>query len=156
MGCVSGKSTMEDDRKGTLYLDLLPEEILLHVSQFLYFKDIINLSMTCKRMKKVMPKFKLEVKQIKGPNINITEVTGVDSWHPSQYFDTPYFESSGDWEFQWVHQLGVSMGWKDQVRTVLCFMLFIIIDDRIRPLQFPDHFKFPRDGETRKEDFMSN
>ena len=156
MGCVSGKSTMEDDRKGTLYLDLLPQEILLHVSQFLYFKDIINLSMTCKRMKKVMPKFKLEVKQINGPNINKTEVTGVDSWHPSQYFDTPYFESSGDWEFQWVHQLGVSMGWKDQVRTVLCFMLFIIIDDRIRPLQFPDHFKFPRDGETRKEDFMSN
>ena len=156
MGCVSGKSTMEDDREGTLYLDLLPEEILLHVSQFLYFKDIIYLSMTCKRMKKAMPKFKLEVKQIKGPNINITEVTGVDSWHPSQYFDTPYFESSGDWEFQWVHQLGVSMGWKDQVRTVLCFMLFIIIDDRIRPLQFPDHFKFPRDGETRKEDFMSN
>ena len=156
MGCVSGKSTMEDDRKGTLYLDLLPEKILLHVSQFLYFKDIINLSMTCKRMKKVMPKFKLEVKQIKGPNINITEVTGVDSWHPSQYFDTPYFKSSGDWEFQWVHQLGVSMGWKDQVCTVLCFMLFIIIDDRIRPLQFPDHFKFPRDGETRKEDFMSN
>ena len=156
MGCVSGKSTMEDDRKGTLYLDLLPEEILLHVSQFLYFKDIINLSMTCKRMKKVMPKFKLEVKQIKGPNINITEVTGVDSWHPSQYFDTPYFESSGDWEFQWVHQLGVSMGWKDQVRTVLCFMLFIIIDDRIRPFQFLDHFKFPRDGATRKEDFGSN
>ena len=156
MGCVGGKITMENDREGTLYLNSFPEEILLHIIQFLHFKDTLNLSMTCKRINKVRPKFKVGVKQIKGPDINIEEVSGVDSWHPSHYYDTPYFESSGDWEFQWVHKLGVSMVWKDQVCTVLCLMLFIIIDNRIRPLQFPDFFKFPRDGATGKEDFMSN
>ena len=128
MGCVSGKLTMEDDREGSLYLDLLPEEILLHVSRFLHFKDIINLSMTCKRMKKVMPKFKVEVKQIKGPDINELEVPEVDSWYPSHYFDTPYFESSGDWKFHGVYKLGVSMRWMDQVCSLLYFILFMIIE----------------------------
>ena len=156
MGCVSGKSTMEDDREGTLYLDLFPEEILLHVSQFLHFKDIINFSMTCKKIKKVMPKFKVEVKKIKVPNINIEEESDVDSWHPSHYHDTPYFESSGDWKFHGVYKLGVSMRWMDQVCSLLYFILFMIIDDRIRPIKFLDLFKFPRDGATRKEDFGSN
>ena len=38
----------------------------------------------------------------------------------------------------------------------IMFDVFIIIDDRIRPFPFLDLFKFPRDGATGKEDFMSN
>ena len=88
MGCVGGKITMEYDREGSLYLDLFPEEILLRIIQFLPFKDTINLSMTCKRINKVRPKFKVGVKKLKGPDINISEVSDVDSWHPSHYYDT--------------------------------------------------------------------
>ena len=90
-------------------LDIIPEEILLYIASFLPFRDIIHLSMTCQRIKRILPTFK----EIRGPDIEehgpspALDCPGSD-WDPKCYFDTPRLISP-------VQKLIISMNWKDQV-----------------------------------------
>ena len=115
--CVS-KHTMEEE---ALIL-LMPEEVLLHVARFLPFRDVVNLSVTCHRMKYVMkyvlPKFRLDVQEIKGPDL-IEEGAYTGDWDPLHYFDTPRLTSFEHWKFDSVWKLTISMKWKDQVDKLI-------------------------------------
>ena len=111
----------------TSCLDLFPVEILLHISEYLPTEDIINFSMTCKWMYKVMPKFKVEEKKITGPDINEQQNPEDPHYCPRHYFDTPCFESSEEWKFQRVQKLEASMIWNDQVYLVYYIKTFLSI-----------------------------
>ena len=83
-------------------LDRLPRKILLNIAKFLFLEDIIYLSMTCKRLRRILP-----IRLILGDKINECGPKTWESWVPSTYFDTPILTSS-------VSMATISMNWKDQ------------------------------------------
>ena len=93
-------------------LTLLPEEILLYIANFLPFRDVIHISVTCKWMKYVLPRFKLEVQEIKGPDSS-EDGAYAPHWNPLHYFHTPPLNSSEHWKFRCVQRLVISMKWND-------------------------------------------
>ena len=106
--------------KKTSNLTLLPEEILLHIANFLPLRDVINLSVTCKWIKCVLPRFKLDVQYMKGPDTSEDD-TRYDAYefNPLHYFDTPPLKSSEHWKFKCVQRVVISMKWNDQVCNVI-------------------------------------
>ena len=94
---------MGSSNSQTTYLQDLPELVLLHVGSFLPYVDIIHLSMTCQRLKSVLPSFSL----IKGSDLHEPGPSS-GHWVPSTYFDGPRLKAS-------VQKLIMSMTWKDQV-----------------------------------------
>ena len=84
------------------YLQKLPRKILLHIAQFLYIEDIICLSNTCRRLRRILP-----LCLIRGPDINEYGPKTWDSWVPGIYFEAPSFSSP-------VFMITISMYWQDQ------------------------------------------
>ena len=85
-------------------LNHLPEEILRHIASFLPYQDVVRLSMTCHRMKLILPTFLLG----KGPLVN--QLGPNDGhWTPEHYFDTPILTSRPQ-------KVTISMKWRDQVK----------------------------------------
>ena len=82
----------------------LSEPVLLHIANFISREDIVHLSMTCQRLKNVLPTFSL----IRGPDLNERGPPSGGSFIPSIYFDGPGLNSP-------VEKLIVSMSWSDQV-----------------------------------------
>ena len=83
-------------------MDRLPRKILLHIARFLFIEDIIYLSMTCKRLRRILP-----LRLILGDNIKECGPKTWESWVPSTYFDTPTLSSP-------VTMATISMNWRDQ------------------------------------------
>ena len=82
-------------------LDRLPRKLVLNIAKFLFLEDIIYLSMTCKRLRRILP-----IRLILGDKINECGPKTWESWVPSTYFDTPTLTSS-------VSMATISMNWKD-------------------------------------------
>ena len=83
-------------------LDRLPRKILLHIAKFLFIEDIIYLSMTCKRLRRILP-----IRLILGDNFHESGPKTWESLVPSIYFDTPALSSP-------VTIATISMNWRDQ------------------------------------------
>ena len=84
------------------YLQKLSRKILLHIAQFLYIEDIICLSNTCRRLRRILPLW-----LIRGPDIDEYGPKTWDSWVPSMYFEAPSFSSP-------IFMITISMYWQDQ------------------------------------------
>ena len=93
---------MEDKQS----LNLMPEEILRHIANFLHYQDVIHLSMTCQHMNRILPSFR----QVKGPNLDISGPRD-GHWTPEWYFDTPRLTTP-------LQKITISMKWKDQVKSL--------------------------------------
>ena len=102
--------------KGLSLLDI-PEELVRYISRFLMIEDFLHLSMTCKILYHMLPRYAFERKRIYGPEYWLTpdfgrsdpEESGPSTWTPdfskilpnghggpwksSFYFDTPSFTS---------------------------------------------------------------
>ena len=80
----------------------LPRKILLYIAQFLYIEDIICLSNTCRRLKRILPLW-----LIRGPDIEDRGLKTWKSWIPEPYLETQPLESH-------VFMVTISMYWQDQ------------------------------------------
>ena len=100
-----------------LYLLDIPEELIRYISRFLMIEDFLHLSMTCKILYHMLPRYAFEHKRIDGPEYWLTpdfgrsdpEESGPFTWTPDFseilpkghevlwnsyfYFDTPPFTS---------------------------------------------------------------
>ena len=83
-------------------LHKLPRKILLYITKFLYIEDIVCLSNTCRRLKRILPLW-----LIRGPDIEDNGLKTWESWIPELYFQTPPLASS-------VFMVTISMYWQDQ------------------------------------------
>ena len=83
-------------------MDGLPELVLLKIGEYLSYRECINLSMTCRRLRNVLPKFVL----IKGEEFKIHGPNG-GHWCPEFYFDGPTMKGK-------VKRFRASVRWKDQ------------------------------------------
>ena len=83
-------------------LQRLPRNALLNIAKFLYIEDIICLSNTCRRLKRLLPLW-----LIRGPDIEDHGPKTWESWIPEIYFETPFLSSP-------VFMITLSMYWKDQ------------------------------------------
>ena len=102
----------------TSYLTLIPEEVLLHIANLLPVRDVINLSLTCKWIKCVLPRFKLDVQETKGPDSK-EDGANAPHWNPIHYFRTPPLMSYEHWKFKCVQKIVISMKWNDQVCNII-------------------------------------
>ena len=112
------QKTNSKEMEESSFLTLMPEEILLHMTNFLSFRDVINLSRTSKWMKSVLPRFKLHIQKINGPDFK-EHGAYAPHWNPLHYFDSPKFESAEHWKFHCVQKVTVTMTWNDQVGQVV-------------------------------------
>ena len=81
----------------------IPNEIVRYISRFLMIEDFLHLSMTCKILYHMLPRYAFEYKMIycpeSGPSICTPDFGEIplkgngDPWQPSFYFDTPPFTS---------------------------------------------------------------
>lgn len=86
----------------TQELKKLPRKILLYIAKFLYIEDIVCLSNTCRRLKRILPLW-----LIRGPDFEDNGLKTWESWIPELYFQTPPLASS-------VFMVTISMYWQDQ------------------------------------------
>ena len=81
----------------------IPDEIMRYISRFLTIEDFLHLSLTCKRLYHMLPRYIFEYKMIycpeSGPSIWTPDFGEIplkghgDPWPSSFYFDTPPFTS---------------------------------------------------------------
>ena len=83
-------------------LDGLPGLVLSHLADYLSPEETARLSMTCRRLHDVLPRFMV----IRGDNFKIYGPSG-GHWAPELYFDGPPLPST-------VQKLTLSLKWKDQ------------------------------------------
>ena len=84
------------------HLQKLPRNILLNIANFLYIEDIVCLSNTCRRLKRLLPLW-----LIRGPDVNDRGPKTWESWIPEIYFDTHTILSP-------IFVITLSMYWQDQ------------------------------------------
>ena len=77
--------------KGVKRVTLLdiPEEIVRYISGYLMMKDVLHLSMTCKMLHHILPKYSFECKKT---DIEI-DIEYRPNWSYRLYFDSPPFTS---------------------------------------------------------------
>ena len=84
---------LNKSKKQVTLLDI-PDEIMRYISKFLMIEDFLHLSMTCKILYHMLPRYAFEYKMIEGPDFEETPPKGLrDRFHSSFYFDTPPFTS---------------------------------------------------------------
>ena len=97
------------------YLTLIPEQVLLHIAYFLPFRDVINLSMTCKPIKRVLPRFQLDVQ--KRFQLDVQKINGVGMNEKNLKvfgFDLIPLNSSKNWKFICVQKLILYVKYNEQ------------------------------------------
>ena len=82
-----GNKLNQDVKRATL-LDI-PEEIVRYISGYLMMKDVLHLSMTCKMLHHMLPKYSFECKKT---DIEI-DIGYRPNWSYRLYFDSPPFTS---------------------------------------------------------------
>ena len=82
----------------------LPELVLLHIATHLPTNDACILSLTCNRMKNLLPNHSYT---IYGPDVK-EDGPSDGHWCPSRYFDSPKLQST-------VEKIVMGMTWRDQV-----------------------------------------
>ena len=109
------KSKMEME---LLPLEALPALVLLDIAKHLPTDDARNLSLTCKRIRNILPNYPQPL-IIRGYNFEERQCEGIlgQQWdgyfRPKRYFQSPLLESKVD-------HIEMTMKWKDQVLDHCC------------------------------------